>query len=161
MSNEQNDALRWQLQGLRRELQPESDLWPGIAARIAAAPHETSVAHKPQSRRFVPWAMAASVLLAVGVVWQMMPSAQTQAPAGNPVIRQQAVAMALDYERAFARMQEGDVHPEIHRAIGELDRGAAQILTAIDRDPNAAFLFEQLRRTYARRLQLTQRAVMT
>ena len=157
-----DEALRWQLRGLRRDLEPQTDLWPGIAARIAATPQQTAAIDKPRARRFAPWAMAASVLLAVGVVWQMMPATQPQAPAGNPMIRQQAVSMALDYERAFARLQQqANTHPEMHGAFGELDRSAAQILSAIDDDPNATFLLEQLRRTYARRLQLTQRAVMT
>ena len=156
-----DETLRWQLRGLRRDLQPQADLWPGIAARIAAAPRQAAANGEPRARRFVPWAMAASLLLAVGVVWQMMPAAQQQAPAGNPMIRQQAVSMALDYERAFARLQQADTHPEMHSAFGELDRSAAQILSAIDDDPDATFLLEQLRRTYARRLQLTQRAVMT
>jgi len=35
----------------------------------------------------------------------------------------------------------------------------AQIQTAIAADPDSVFLLEQLRRTYDRRLQLTQRAV--
>lgn len=155
-------TLRWQLHELRRDLQPQADLWPGIAARIAAPPRQAAPPDKARAHRFVPWAMAASVLLAVGVVWRMMPAAPTQAPADNPVIRQQAVSMALDYERAFARLQQqADTRPEMHGAFGELDRSAAQILSAIDDDPNAAFLLEQLRRTYARRLQLTQRAIMT
>ncbi|HET6783214.1 MAG TPA: hypothetical protein VFH12_05205 [Pseudoxanthomonas sp.] len=157
-----DEALRWQLRGLRRDLEPQADLWPSIAARIAAAAQQTAAPGKLRARRFAPWAMAASVLLAVGVVWQMMPAAQQQAPAGNPMIRQQAVSMALDYERAFAHLQQqADTHPEMHGAFGELDRSAAQILSAIEDDPNATFLLEQLRRTYARRLQLTQRAVMT
>jgi hypothetical protein len=157
-----DEALRWQLRGLRRDLEPQADLWPGIASRIAAAPQQAAATGKPRARRFAPWAMAASVLLAVGVVWQMMPAVKPQAPAGNPMIRQQAVSMALDYERAFARLQQqAGTHPEMHGAFGELDRSAAQILSAIDDDPNATFLLEQLRRTYARRLQLTQRAVMT
>ncbi|SDQ54418.1 hypothetical protein [Pseudoxanthomonas sp. CF125] len=157
-----DEALRWQLRGLRRDLEPQADLWPGIAARIAAVPRQAAATGKPRARRFAPWAMAASVLLAVGVVWQMMPAVKPQAPAGNPMIRQQAVSMALDYERAFARLQQqANTHPEMHGAFGELDRSAAQILSAIDDDPNATFLLEQLRRTYARRLQLTQRAVMT
>lgn len=158
-----DEQLRWQLRGLRRDLEPQADLWPGIAARIAATPQQAAAAAgKPRVRRFAPWAMAASVLLAVGVVWQMMPAAQQQAPVGNPMIRQQAVSMALDYERAFARLQQqANTHPEMHGAFGELDRSAAQILSAIEDDPNATFLLEQLRRTYARRLQLTQRAVMT
>ena len=164
MPNDSNDdeALRWQLRGLRRDLQPQAELWPGIAARIAATPQPAAAVDTPRARRFAPWAMAASVLLAVGVVWQMMPAAPTQAPADNPLVRQQAVSMALDYERAFAHLQQqANTHPEIHGALGELDRSAAQILGAIDDDPNATFLLEQLRRTYARRLQLTQRAVMT
>ncbi len=158
-----DEQLRGQLRGLRRDLEPQADLWPGIAARIAATPQQAAAAAgKPRVRRFAPWAMAASVLLAVGVVWQMMPAAQQQAPVGNPMIRQQAVSMALDYERAFARLQQqANIHPEMHGAFGELDRSAAQILSAIEDDPNATFLLEQLRRTYARRLQLTQRAVMT
>lgn len=154
-------TLRWRLHELRRDLQPQADLWPGIAARIAAPPRQAAPTDKVRARRFAPWAMAASVLLAVGAVWRMMPAAQTQAPADNPVIRQQAVSMALDYERAFARLQQADTRPEMHGALGELDRSAAQILSAIDDDPNARFLLEQLRRTYARRLQLTQRAIMT
>ncbi len=158
-----DEQLRWQLRGLRRDLEPQADLWPGIAARIAATPQQAAAAAgTPRVRRFAPWAMAASVLLAVGVVWQMMPAAQQQAPVGNPMIRQQAVSMALDYERAFARLQQqANSHPAMHGAFGELDRSAAQILSAIEDDPNATFLLEQLRRTYARRLQLTQRAVMT
>ena len=156
-----DEQLRWQLRGLRRDLEPHADLWPGIAARIASAPQQSAATGKTRTRRFAPWAMAASVLLAVGVVWQMVPAAPQQAPVGNPMVRQQAVSMALDYERAFARLEQADTHPELHGAFGELDRSAAQILSAIDNDPNATFLLEQLRRTYARRLQLTQRAVMT
>lgn len=163
MTIEENDALRWQLQGLHREIQPESDLWPGIAARLAQAPQPGLERSKRISaRRFVPLAMAASVLLVVGMVWQGMPGSKQGNPQTSPLVLQQAVAMTFDYENALARMQETEAHPEeIRQAFGELDRSAAQILTAIDRDPHAVFLLEQLRRTYARRLQLTQRATMT
>lgn len=155
------EALRWQLRGLQQSVEPGNDLWPGIAARIAGTPQPASVPSLRPGRRFAPWAVAASLLLAIGVVWQMLPQGGRQAAAGNPLLRQQAVSMTLDYENAIARLQQSDTHPEMHGAFGELDRSAAQILMAIDRDPNATFLLEQLRRTYARRLQLTQRAVMT
>ena len=161
MNTEDNDAVRWRLQSLRRDIEPGADLWPGIAARIATVPQTSAAPRKLRTRRFVPWAMAASLMLAVGAVWQMMPMGAPDASQGNPLIRQQAVSMTLDYENALARMQQADTRPEMHSAFGDLDRSAAQILTAIDRDPNARFLLEQLRRTYARRLQLTQRAVMT
>ena len=163
MNSEDNDTLRWQLQGLRRDKQPDRDLWAGIATRIASAPRLAAVDHAPRMRprRFLPWAMAASVLLGMGLVWQVMPGEMRDGPSANPLVRQQAVAMTFNYESALARLQQVDTHPEMHGAFGELDRSAAQILDAIDREPGAVFLLEQLRRTYARRLQLTQRAIMT
>jgi hypothetical protein len=159
--NRNGDVLRWQLQALRRDIEPQGDLWRGIAARIAVTPQqEGRVERKARVRRFAPGAMAASVLLAVGLVWQLNPASQASSQ-GNPLIRQQAVSMTLDYENALARVQQAGTHPELDTAFGDLDRSAAQILGAIDRDPDARFLLDQLRRTYARRLELTRRAVLT
>lgn len=158
--NQIDDALRWQLQALRRDIEPQGDLWPGIAARIAAIPQQVPVERPARLRRFAPLAMAASLVLAVGVVWQLN-SADPGAGQGNPLIRQQAVSMTLDYENALARLQQAGTAPEMAAAFGDLDRSAAAILGAIDRDPEARFLLEQLRRTYARRLELTRRAVLT
>ena len=105
--------------------------------------------------------MAASVLLVVGFIWQLVPDAGQAAVPADPLIRKQAVSMTFEYEKALARMEQADSHPEMHAALGDLDRNAQMILTAIDDNPEARFLLDQLRRTYARRLQLTQRAVMT
>ena len=44
-------------------------------------------------------------------------------------------------------------------ALATLDRSAADIREAIASDPGAVFLLDQLRRTYSRRLSLTQQAV--
>lgn len=155
------EALRWQLRGLRRDIEPPGDTWTGIAAAIAATPQEAGAPRTARTRRFAPWAMAASVLLAAGLFWQLLPAARQGDAERNPLVRQQAVSMTLDYERALAHLQQAGVHPEMHAALGELDRSVAQILGAIDHDPNAPFLLDQLRRTYARRLQLTQRAVIS
>ena len=163
MNTQDQDALRWQLQGLRRDVSPGADLWPGIAARIASTPQQAEVA-PPQvnRRRFAPWAMAASVLLAVGFIWQLSPDPnQGAAPQADPLIRKQAVSMTFEYEKALARMGQTQNGPEMHAALGDLDRSAQMILTAIDDNPEARFLLDQLRRTYARRLQLTQRTLMT
>lgn len=153
------EALRWQLRGLRREIEPQRDLWPGIAATLAAAPQVVVASRPARNRRFVPWAMAASVLLAAGLFWQIQPPVhQGDDESGY---RQQALSMTRDYEQALAQLQQAGTHPEMHAAFGELDRSVDQILAAIAHDPDAPFLLEQLRRTYARRLQLTQRAVIS
>ncbi len=158
-STQNEEALRWQLRDQRRDIEPPRDLWPGIAATLATAPQVADTSRHTRTRRFVPWAMAASVLLAAGVFWQIQPTSRQGDGASG--YRQQAVSMTLDYEKALAQLQQAETHPEMHAAFGELDRSVKQILTAIDRDPDAPFLLEQLRRTYARRLQLTQRAVIT
>ena len=63
--------LRLQLRGLRRDIEPEGDLWPGIAARIAATPQAARPAAPARrghgATRFAPWALAASLVLTVGV----------------------------------------------------------------------------------------------
>jgi hypothetical protein len=164
-------SLRLQLRGLRRELAPERDLWPGIAARIAVAPAAT---HRASPRRFAPWALAASLLLALGVAWQLRPPAPVAAPLASRqapqqaparLIGREAEAMTREYSAALHELQASAPDAATPRkeqpALRELDRSARQIRTALARDPDARFLLERLRRTYSLRLELTQRAALT
>ena len=148
-----DEALRWQLRALRQDMPPTRDLWPGIAAKLAAAP----VPSGRRTRRVAPFALAASVLLAVTVTWQLQ-----RAPEGDALIQREAAAMTRDYIGALAQMDaQAKASPDYAPALHALDQSAAEIRHAIATDPNARFLLEQLRRTYARRLALTQRAVLT
>ena len=165
-------GLRLQLRGLRRELAPQHDLWPGIAARIATAP---AVSPRSSTRRFAPLALAASVLLALGVAWQLQPPATTvRAPASTSpaatsqasagLIDREADAMTREYRAALQELQAStpsSTTPQpVQPALRELDRSARQIRTALAHDPDARFLLERLRRTYSLRLELTQRAAL-
>ena len=151
-----DDALRWQLRGLRQDAPPARDLWPDIAARLAAMP-APSEAPARRHRRVAPFALAASVLLAVTLTWQLH-----RAPEGDALIQREAAAMTRDYTGALAQMDaQARASPVYAPALHALDQSAAEIRHAIATDPQARFLLEQLRRTYARRLALTQRAVMT
>jgi hypothetical protein len=168
-------SLRLQLRGLRRDVEPAADLWPGIAARIAAVPRSAQPA--PSARRghgaarLAPWALAASLVLAVGVAWKMQPpsiapavAATTQA-AGAPMLDRQADAMTREYQAALHEIEAATpgrtaAHPEA-AALRELDHSAKQIRTALERDPDARFLLDRLRKTYTQRLAITQRADMT
>jgi hypothetical protein len=149
-----DDALRWQLRALRQDSPPSRDLWPDLAARLAATPQQAVV---PPRRRMAPFALAASVLLAVTVTWQLQ-----KAPEGDALIQREAAALTRDYTGALAQLDtQVQTVPEIAPALHALDESAAQIRHAIATEPNAHFLLNQLRRTYARRLALTQRAAMT
>lgn len=156
-------SLRLQLRGLRRDLPPDDDLWPGIAARIAAA---TRGAAAPASRRkapnVAPWALAASLVLSLGIAWRMQPP---PAPATTPIqlVDREADSLTREYRAALQELQASA--PAASRrdpaasALRELDRSARQIRDAIERDPGATYLLGRLQRTYTRRLELTQRSL--
>jgi hypothetical protein len=172
-------SLRLQLRGLRRDLEPAGDLWPGIAARIAAAPRAARPAATPRrghgASRFAPWALAASLVLTVGVAWKLQPpSLAPGAPAPAAAAAQDATALMLDrqatamtreYQAALRELEAAapnrtEARPE-QPVLRELDHSARQIRTALERDPDARFLLDRLRKTYTLRLELTQRADMS
>ena len=155
--------LRLQLRGLRRDIAPAADLWPGIAERIAAAGVEARPTAAPRTQRYAPWALAASLMLALGVAWKMQPPAAPagMAPAaGAELVAREARAMTREYDAALREMQATAptaAPPAAAPALEELDRSAVQIRSALRDDPDAQFLLERLRRTYAMRLELTRR----
>jgi hypothetical protein len=153
--------LRLALRGLRRDEPPARDLWPDLAARLAQTPQQVPVAAR--RRTWVPaLGLAASLLLAVGLAWQLRPVAAPDEPAR--LIQREAQAMTREYSAALYELQRSAPPPAaspVTPALHELDRSAAQIRTALARDPDARFLLERLRKTYAQRLALTQRASLT
>jgi len=157
------DAMRWELRALRRDLPPSTDLWPSIAHRIAATPQRAPV--RPVvalPKRLVPFAIAASLALVIGVTWQLRPATSPSGAANDPhhqLLAREADAMTREYQAALKVLDTGTpargtaVAPELR----VLDRSAAQIRTALQRDPDARFLLDRLQHTYTRRLALTQR----
>lgn len=146
------DALRFQLRALRRDEVPARDLWPELATRLPARVGTSS-------RRRSPWrAVAASLLFATGAVgvWHAAPSVQ---PAQAPLALQEAERMGREYRVALRQLPDAGASPTLAPAIGELDRSAADIRRALAHDPDSRLLLDQLRRTYSRRLELTQRAL--
>ena len=159
------------LRGLPREREPGRDLWPGIAARIAAAPAPVLPARAPRPARSGWLALAASVLLAVllaPALWQDDgPAPRTTARSAGaaealPVARSlqlQADALTLEYVAALDQLGGQQLPPALAPALTELDSSATQIRAALRQDPGAIYLLDQLRRTYDQRLRLTQLAL--
>ena len=148
--------LRWQLRQLPREIEPERELWPAIEAGIR---RETTA---PVRRRWpAALAAAATLLLAAGLFWR--------APQGTPpptpeqiearVVSTEARAITDEYQAALRQFDGAPLPAQAEPGIAALDRSVAQIQSAIVADPQSLFLLEQLRRTYDRRLELTQRAL--
>jgi hypothetical protein len=168
------DALRLRLRGLRRDVPPARDLWPGISARLAAHPqatatdrahaatplHTTPRRHRRGMRRLGWFAAAASIALAIGIGWQLRPQAVTAPVAGrDTTLVRQADAMTREYAAAVREFESAKPAVRETWALQQLDRSAAEVRAALARDPDAVFLLEQLRRVYAQRLSLTRRLV--
>ena len=151
------NELRWQLRRLPNEIEPPRDLWPDIEARLARTPTAAR-----RSRR--PWiaalALAACLCVAVGIAWM----ARAPAPGASAeslqaeIVRREAEAMTREYYAALREFEGAPMPEPLQPALATLDRSAVDIRGAIATDPEAVFLLDQLRRTYARRLSLTQRA---
>ena len=165
-------SLRLQLRGLRQDLPPAADLWPGIAERIRIADAPAAPARPRKAPNIAPWALAASLVLTVGVAWKMQPPAPAaDAPSATAqdatavMLNRQADAMTREYQAALRELESATPNRTEARAeqpvLRELDHSARQIRTALERDPDARFLLDRLRKTYTLRLALTQRADMT
>jgi hypothetical protein len=173
------DVVRWQLRGLRRDVPPQRELWPGIAGRIAAesARSASAAVASPgarNSRRFAWLAVAASITLAIGVGWQLRPSApagsssaggaQSARGSGDPtatLMLREANAMTWEYKAALREIDVRDASPADAGALRQLDRSAALVRRALAQDPDAHFLLDRLQKLYARRLALTQRLALS
>ena len=159
--------LRWQLRGLRFDEAPGRDLWPGIAARLAAVPAGSAVppdralgGRNPRPRAgLLPAALAASVILAVG--W-LVEQYSGSVSAGTSVVQREAAEMSGQYRAAIdqAAGPGTPVPASLQAAFDELDRNAGLILDALAEDPDSRLLLQQLRRTYDHRLQLARRAAL-
>lgn len=162
--------LRMALRGLRREHDPGHDLWPGIAARLQPHPRQSALPAAPSSRHAWLWpiATAASVLLVVGMAWQLKPATRglqlpvtAQAAASGSrrtLVQREADSMTAHYRAAMRELQPR-VPASWQPGLEALDRSAVEIRGALHEDPDSRLLLERLRDTYTRRLALARRAL--
>lgn len=168
--------LRMALRGLRRDAEPGHDLWPGIAARIATLPQNAQASQSPQSpprqRWLWPLATAASLVFAVGVVWKLQPGDASPVLSGAPIatspaaarrqappVQREAESLTVQYQAALRELDVQAMPAGWQPGVEALDRSAAEIRAALQRDPDSRLLLERLRATYARRLALSRRAL--
>jgi hypothetical protein len=158
-------AYRWQLRQLPREREPSRDLWAGIAASIAVPQAQPDRAARPAGWRTAASALLASLLLGAFGLGLARPQVldafgfRRASPEHRLVLRE-ADAMRKQYQSELRQFRNKPVPDSVTPALLELDRSADAILVALDSHPDAVFLLDQLRRTYARRLQITQRVAM-
>jgi hypothetical protein len=145
--------LRWQLRQLPRELDLPHDLWPQIVAGIG--PQQA----RPPRRWLAGFAIAASLLLAAGLLWRAPSTNTFAADPEVAIVKAQSRAISDEYQSALRQFDGAPLSPVYRASLQSLDRSLVEIHRAIAADPRSLFLLEQLQKTYSRRLALTQRAV--
>lgn len=167
MNEHNDDDLRFALRGLRQDVTPGSDLWPGIAAQLEPRALQVTPIRMARRRpsRWQSLAMAAAVAVIAVLGMHMTPMLDAPQPVVVPShapLRAEAVRMTRSYQIALERMQSSGTMPvALAPAVQDLDQSAAQILEAIDRDPRSRRLLQTLRYTYDRRLALTRQAALS
>jgi hypothetical protein len=141
-----NNEFEWrnQMRELDGPLEPARDLWPDVAARIAA--------QRPQRSRFprIGMAIAASLVIAVaaGLIAQRMPQHRSVVAedTGEDTIPRPALEWAQPE------------NPVLAAAAQDLDGASAQLQQALEQNPEAVFLVGMLNRTNGQRMRLLQQA---
>ena len=171
------EALRAATLSLPTEIEPETDLWPGIRSRIEerrVVPG--SFDHRPASTPRRLWmAAAAAAILVVSVSVAYMAGlnrARTQTEAAVPVVSDVIPAAyvdsAMDLElarnqlRASLESRRADLSTETWSVVMEnmavIDDAIARIEHALAANPNDGRLNRQLASAYRRQIDLLQRA---
>lgn len=158
---------RWQLRQLPREREPTRDLWAGITASIAQPQRLESPQSASRGRGWRAFGSALAACLVLGAFGLGLAKPRLLETLGlrhrtveHQLVLKEAAAIRKQYQAELLKFRATPMPESITPALIELDQSADSIMVALDTHPEAVFLLDQLRRTYARRLQLTQHVAM-
>ena len=141
-------AWRNELRKLGGDAQPQRDLWPRIAARIAV---------RPATRRWrMGLGLAATLALAFGIAtlaWRTQSASTLPIAATAPA--HGATSMAADNAPLAWAVP---ANPALAAASRDLDGASMQLQQALEQQPQAVFLVGLLNRTNAQRMRLLRQA---
>lgn len=163
--------------GLRHEVQPGRDLWPGIASRIE--PRAKVVRFVKRGGWLVGLAAAAAVLFAL-VTARPRPDAGTQTAGGiAPGASVEPAAAGGDIEKAEAEYiratnqllqalnaRRGSMTPEAQKqmaeleaSVGAIDKALGEVKGALEKDPQNTRLNKMLASTHQKKIDLLLRLI--
>lgn len=156
------------LKALPHAIEPDRDLFPGIAERL-----EARAAAKAHRRGLFPFAAAAGfTAAAIAAGWlglQRLPGPDRSAMPvvdAAPVMLREARALRAEFDAAllagtsdqWTQVRE-QADPRFVAAWTELDAAEAELAEALEQDPDARFLLNRLKQVQEQRLQLTRKAL--
>jgi len=149
---------------LDKEIQPETDLWSGIADQIRDLPQQDY--NQPSYNSWMPVAMAACMLIAIGALgfagytnYSMQPQTIVTIAEESTVtlIEQPYMVARTGYLTALAT-EEQQMSPQVREVLKKnlkiIDDATQEIRKALKENPNDPFLTDALLLTRQKELQL-------
>ena len=162
--------LRRRLGALKAEREPERDLWPSIAARLA---EPAPVAPRSAARRrfrYAPFALAAGVAALALIVTMTMSSrhaaqvAERERADAAQRVAAELASLDANYrgaETELARLAPAPppnrANPVLENASATLQTAEAELRGSLATDPRAEFLLDLLARAKAKQIALERR----
>ena len=145
--------LRRELRELRGSREPQHDLWPQIARKIAASEQAARVPIR--RRRRWPLAVAASLAMVIGAgVFSLIWQDHTHRMTSNDAAPRSRLDVGEQIQRARERAASGD--PRLASAEVVLDTASQELDHALQQQPDAVFLVGLINRTHAQQRKLTR-----
>lgn len=163
--NDRNDPLIQRASALPESIEPERNLWPGIAARIAADTQQPA----SRNRSVWPVALAASLTLAIlssTATWWVLTRPDLTTTRIVELMTDPMQPFVQDVELIEARRQLTDsldeslqrLAPSTRRQVSMnllyIHQSLAEIRAALDEDPENVFLHQLLYSTYQQEIGL-------
>ena len=144
--------LRRELRELRDPREPQHDLWPQIARKIAASSQSESV---PIRRRLWPLAIAAALAMAIGVgVFSLALQDHSERTTSTDTASRSGLSVSEQIQRARELAAAGD--PRLASAEVVLDMASQELDLALQQQPDAVFLVGLINRTHAQQRKLAR-----
>lgn len=144
--------LRRELRELRGPREPQQDLWPQIARRIAAS---SPSAHTPIRHRRWPLAIAAGLAMAVAAgVFSLALQDRGERSASKNAAPRAGLDVSQQIQRARELAASGD--PRLAGAEVVLDSASQELDYALQQQPDAVFLVGLINRTHAQQRKLAR-----
>jgi hypothetical protein len=144
--------LQRDLRGLRGPREPQHDLWPQIAQRIAA---EARASAPPRRRTWLPFAAAAAITLAVSAgIFSLALQRQVDSTDAGFASFEHGPSVQSQIERARELAASGD--PRLASAEVVIDVASEELEQALQQQPDAVFLVGLINRTHAQRRKLAR-----
>ncbi|MEO9946616.1 hypothetical protein [Paraglaciecola sp.] len=148
-------SLGEQINALKKEKQPERDLWTGIELAISKETHESDLFKTNSGRKQFQWVAGIAFL---GLVGWLTFSPQVELLTGDDLVASLSAQHEQQKHELLVKLQSQPALTENWQdQLAELDDAANAIKLALENDPNNMALLKMLQSVHQQQISLIER----